>query len=108
MPTYTIEAEDLGEIGDDLREFGIVGQAAPEWDPMLGVLEQLLEGVRESHERTDGGGNQQSTVAEYAGLDDEYDPREIGKLLDVLSYFDLVDQRDRRYRLGERGEQFFE
>lgn len=102
MPTYTVEGDSLEDIADDLADLGLLGPAAGRWADMNATMERLLGGVREAHERTDGEGNQQSKIAEYAGLSDEYDSERIGEMLDVLSYFGYVEKVDRRYRLGER------
>ncbi|MFC7167253.1 hypothetical protein [Halospeciosus flavus] len=101
MPTYTVEADSLEDIADDLADLGVAGAEERRFGDLTRTFARLLDGVREAHERTDGEGNQQSKIAEYAGLADEFDSERIGAMLDVLSYFGHVEKVDRRYRLGE-------
>lgn len=104
MATYTIEAESLHEIGADLQELGLVGYGESEWGDLLETLEQLLHGVAEAHDRSEGKGMTRSKVAEFANVENQFDGDDIGRMLEVLTLFGFVDQEDRRYRLDPRGE----
>lgn len=98
MATFTVEGESLDEIGNALKEEGVVGPSDPRWDDVNDVFAELVEAVEDATQRTNGRGNQQSKIAEYAGLHNRYSSEQVGDMLDVLSYFGHVEKVDRRYR----------
>lgn len=101
MVQFTLESDSLEEIGDELARHGIVSQLSEEWQADVAVLEAVLDAVRESTEMTDGRGNQQSKIAEIAGLDEEYQSQQVGTLLDALVVLGRVEKRERRYVLAD-------
>jgi hypothetical protein len=98
MATFSVEGESLEEIGDALKDEGVVGPSDPRWDETNEVFAELVAAVEDATQRTNGRGNQQSKIAEYAGLHDRYSSEQVGDMLDVLSYFGHVEKVDRRYR----------
>jgi hypothetical protein len=99
MVEYTISGESLDEIAEDLAEIGVVERQALNWGEEIAVIETVLEGARESTRQTGGEGNQQGTIQELAGLEDEYDSNEIGTILDFLDVFGYVEHNGRRYHV---------
>jgi hypothetical protein len=98
MATFSVEGESLEEIGEALKQEGVVGPADPRWEEMTDDFAKLVDAVEDATQRTNGRGNQQSKIAEYAGLHEEYSSEQVGDMLDVLSYFGHVEKVDRRYR----------
>ena len=101
MVRFTVESDSLEEIGDELARHGIVPQLSEEWQSDVAVFQAVLDAVRESTELTDGRGNQQSKIAEIAGLDEDYQSQQVGTLLDALVVLGRVEKRERRYILAE-------
>jgi hypothetical protein len=98
MATFSVEGESMEEIGDALKHEGIIGPSDPRFDEMNEDFAKLIEAVEDATQRTNGRGNQQSKIAEYAGLHNRYSSEQVGDMLDVLSYFGHVEKVDRRYR----------
>ncbi|TSD09799.1 hypothetical protein DP107_14185 [Haloglomus irregulare] len=98
MAKFTIEGESMDEIGNALKNEGVIGPNDPRFEETTDVFAELIEAVEDATQRTNGRGNQQSKIAEYAGLHNRYSSEQVGDMLDVLSYFGHVEKVDRRYR----------
>lgn len=97
MVKHSIEADSLDEIAAELESMGVVQQVDDEWMEIVEALQQAYEGARIATENTDGRGRQQGVIAELAGMDEEFAAWEVGRMLDLLDAFGLVEHDGRLY-----------
>jgi len=97
MTRHSIEGESLEEIAAELERLDVIRNVEDEWFEIVDVLQRAYEGTRVATERTDGRGRQQGVIAELSGLNEDFSEREVGKMLDLLDAFGLVEHDGRLY-----------